>query len=156
MRTIGSGNWTRVKRKYTVEESLALGMGDFRGRLSPNAAGTFTWTWADGDSSSIGYNVCWVAGVPIIDLAYRWRNTEDVSISIRLETTPTQFGGERWWFNCPMIVAGVACNRRAGKLYLPPGAKCFGCRLCHGLTYRSCQEAHQAQRFFNRVAGLWS
>ena len=27
-----------------------------------------------------------------------------------------------------------------GKLYLPPGARYFGCRRCHELTYRSCQE----------------
>ena len=63
-------------------------------------------TWGDG---------------PTITLHYRWRDSEDVRIPVRLQTTPTQFGGERWWFTCPLIVNGVACNRRAGKLYLPPG-----------------------------------
>ena len=32
------------------------------------------------------------------------------------------------------------CNRRVAKLYLPPGGRYFGCRLCHGLTYKSAQE----------------
>jgi hypothetical protein len=64
---------------------------------------------------------------------------------------PTQFGGKRWWFICPLIVHGIACNRRAGKLYLPPGARYFGCRKCHDLTYRSRQEAHQAERFIARL-----
>ena len=70
---------------------------------------------------------------------------------MRLQTTPAQFGGQRWWFTCPLIVDGMACNRRAGKLFLPPGAKYFGCRTCHGLTYRSCQEAHQTERLFARI-----
>jgi hypothetical protein len=84
-----------------------------------------------------------------------------VSIPVRLEMTPTQFGGRRWWFICPLIRNGVACNRRAGKLYSPPGAKYFGCRQCFDLTYRSSQEAHQTERLFARmgfdaeVARMW-
>lgn len=72
--------------------------------------------------------------------------SEDVRIPVRLQTTPTQFGGERWWFTCPLVVNGIACNRRVGKLYLPPRAKYFGCRTCHGLTYQSSQEAHKMKR----------
>lgn len=77
---------------------------------------------------------------------HRWRGQEDVQVPVRLQTTPTQFGGSRWWFTCPLVVRGVACNRRVGKLHLPPGAKLFGCRQCHDLTYQSCQEAHQVER----------
>jgi hypothetical protein len=84
-------------------------------------------------------------------LHYRWADKEEVNIPVRLTTTPTQFGRPRYWFICPLIVRGIACNRRAGKLYLPPGAKYFGCRKCHELTYRSCQEAHQTERLFGRL-----
>jgi hypothetical protein len=103
-----------------------------------------------GNTSAIG---CFVTGnhnVPIVTLHYRRRDNEDVSIPVRLETTPTQFGGRRWWFICPLIVRGIA-TRRAAKLYLPPGAKYFGCRKCHDLTYRSCQEVHQTERLFGRL-----
>jgi hypothetical protein len=31
-------------------------------------------------------------------------------------------------------------NSSCGKLYLAPGARSFGCRLCCRLTYRSAQE----------------
>ena len=55
-------------------------------------------------------------------------------------TTRPRFGGLRWWFVCPLLVDGVACRRRVGKLYLPPRARYLGCRHCHQLTYRSCQE----------------
>jgi len=122
----------------------------FRGRIYPHSTGTFTWTWAGGNWSSIGYFVTW-SDAPTITLHYRWRDSEDVRIPVHLQTTPTQFDGERWWFTCPMIVSGVACNGRAGKLHLPPGAKYFGCRRCHDLTYRSCQEAHQEERLFASI-----
>ncbi len=67
--------------------------------------------------------------------------------------TATQFGGQRWWFTCPITINGVACNHRVGKLYLPPYAKYFGCRHCHRLSYRSCQEAHQDERMFYLITG---
>jgi hypothetical protein len=148
----GSGNWWRWQgKKGTVEESLVVGMKGLRKRLFAGAAGTLTWTWASGGKSSIGYYVRSSADWPTVHLHYRWRHTEDVNIPVRLEATPTQFGGRRWWFICPLIVRGIACNRRVGSLYLPPGARYFGCRECHDLTYRSCQEAHRDERVFGRL-----
>jgi hypothetical protein len=158
----GSGNWWRWQgKKDTVEESVALGMKDLRKRLFAGAAGTLTWTWTSGNKSSIGFYVTGSDDWPTVHLHYRWHDMEDVNIPVRLEATPTQFGGRRWWFICPLIVRGNRCNRRAGKLHLPPGAKYFGCRKCHDLTYRSCQEAHQTERVFARlgfdaeVAKMW-
>jgi hypothetical protein len=136
-------------------------MKDLGKRLFAGVVGSLTWTWAGGNKSSIGYYVTGSGDWPIVNLHYRWRDTEDVNIPIRLEATLTQFGGRRWWFVCPLIVRDIACNRRAGKLYLPPGAKYFGCRKCYDLTYRSCQEAHQNERLFARmgfdaeVAKMW-
>ena len=148
---IGSGDWYRFVKKTTVEGSLSIGIGDFRKRIYRHSAGTFTWTWAGRNKSSIGYFVTMTADSPTVTLHYRWRDEGDIRISVRLQTTPTNFGGQRWWFTCPLVVDGVACKRRAGKLHLPPGARYFGCRKCHDLTYRSSQEAHQTERFF---AGL--
>ncbi len=144
---MGSGNWYRFDKRATVEESLTLAMRDFRGRIYPYSSGTFTWTWAGGNESSAGYFVT-RGDVPAITLHYRWRDSEDVEIPLRLQATPTQFGGQQWWFTCPLTVGEMPCNRRVGKLYLPPGARYFGCRRCYDLTYRSCQEAHQEERLF--------
>ena len=158
----GSGSgWRWQDRKSTVEESLVVPMKDLRKRLYAGAAGTFTWTWGSGSESSIGYFVTGSGDALTVTLHYRWRDTEDVSIPVRLTTTPTQFGGQRWWFVCPSIVRGIPCGRRAGKLYSPPGEKYFGCRKCYDLTYRSSQEAHQAERVFGwlgfdaEVARMW-
>lgn len=85
-----------------------------------------------------------------------WRDSEDMRIAICLQTTPAQFGGERCWFTCPLIVDGTECNRRVGKLNLPAGARYFGRRECHTLTYRSCQEAHQRERLFAGIERMES
>jgi hypothetical protein len=159
---MGSGNWLRWHRKKdAVEDSLVVGTKDLRKWLLAGAAGTLTWTWSSGGKSSIGFYVAGNADSRTAHLRYRWADEEDVNIPVRLEATPTQFGGRRWWFVCPLIVRGIACNRRAGKLYLPPRAKYFGCRKCHDLSYRSCQKAHQTERLFGRlgfdaeVAKMW-
>jgi hypothetical protein len=147
----GSGNWWRWRgKKATVEESLVVAMKDLRKRLYAGATGSLIWTWNSGSKSSIGYYVTGGDDWPTVHLHYRWGDKEDVNIAVRLTTTPT-FGRPRFWFVCPMIVRGVTCNRRGGKLYLPPGAKYFGCRKCHHLTYRSCQEAHQTERLLVRL-----
>jgi hypothetical protein len=159
---LGSGTWYRWQsKKTTVEESLTLGMKDLRWRLHVGTSGSLTWTRGNGHKSSIGYYVTGNDDRRTMTLHYRWADKEDISIPVRLTTTPTQFGGPRWWFICPLIVGGRVCERRAGKLHLPPGAKYFGCRKCHDLTYRSSQEAHQTERLFGRlgfatdVAKMW-
>lgn len=144
---LGSGNWFRWQgSKQTVENSMALAIGIFRGRLFPHSDGTVTWTFRGGKQSSIGYFVTWTNDGPRLTLHYVRNDVENIEIPVTLQSTPTHFGGERWWFTCPLIVNGVVCRRRVGKLYLPGGAKYFGCRHCHGLTYRSCQEAHSEER----------
>ena len=57
------------------------------------------------------------------------RLTGRVEATIALTTTVLHSGGLRWWFVCPR------CDRRAAKLYLPPGEQQFGCRMCYDLVY---------------------
>ncbi len=143
----GSGRWYRGQcRKSIVEKSLAIAVGEFHGRIHPYSSGTLSWRLWTGERSSIGYYVTWTNDGPRLMLHYVWNDSENIEIPVHLQSTPVYFGGERWWFTCPLIVNGVACRRRVGKLYLPVGAKYFGCRTCHGLTYRSCQEAHSEER----------
>jgi hypothetical protein len=65
---------------------------------------------------------------------------------IKLNCTYPHLGGQRWWFNCP------SCDRRCSKLYLPPRDRIFLCRICHDLTYRSCQQSHSADIAFALIA----
>jgi len=71
---------------------------------------------------------------------------------IDLETTPCNFGGERWWFRCPLVKNGQPCERRCFKLHEPPGANRFGCRECYDLTYESVQTAHEFDSLYGTIA----
>ncbi len=72
-------------------------------------------------------------------------DSEHICLPIDLQPMHLHYGGLRYWFICPLLVNGVACRRRVAKLYFRGWY--FGCRHCHGLTYRSCQGPHQDERF---------
>jgi len=76
----------------------------------------------------------------------------EIDYWIDLETTPCNFGGERWWFRCPLVKNGNPCGRRCFKLYEPPGADYFGCRECYDLTYESAQSAHEFDTLYAHIA----
>ncbi len=48
---------------------------------------------------------------------------------IGITYTKCNFGGQRFWFVCPM------CNGRIGVLYKNPISEAILCRKCHGLSY---------------------
>lgn len=75
-----------------------------------------------------------------VSTGFRSDTKENLCYRVELETTPCNYGGQRYWFTCPLTKNGVYCGRRVAKLYLPPGAKYFGCRHCHDLSYKSRQE----------------
>lgn len=104
-----------------------------------------------------------LAGIPVenlqtnptieIEISYRVSMTCDAQIAdmnIVLTATRTSFGALRWWFMCPFLKEGNPCNRRVGKLYLPPGTRYFGCRHCHNLTYRSVQKHDKRVDYFRK------
>ena len=146
----GSGNRiVRSTKRVTVEESLGLDIGPFREGLGHDSTGTIIWKRAVGSESKVGYSLKWNDGFPSVILQYQSPDDEEVRLSIRFQTSPTNFDGRRWWFTCPLTVDGVACGRRARKLFLPPGERYFGCRACHNLGYQSCRHSHD----WNRVQG---
>lgn len=143
----GSG---RPKEKVAVEDCRALDLGllERDGAFVPNYVGVVRWRRGDCNLGSIGYRVEQSQGDRLwLLLDYVWGEAkEHVVIPVALETTRPHFGGVRWWGRCPLAVGGVACNRRVRKLYLR--GRYFGCRRCHALTYKSCQESHQYDRLF--------
>ena len=142
----GSGSGFQGRRKQSVEESKVIAVRDFHTRRCTRVSGTFNWLGSDGGQSSVCYFVDF-SGLRLLLVLYcPCGDDKYIRQPIELQCTPTDFGGERLWLTCPLIVGGAACNRRASKLYLPPGARYFGCRRCHELSYRSSQQAHQAER----------
>jgi len=85
-----------------------------------------------------------------------WRGErERISTGIELSTTPCHYGGQRYWFRCPMENDFIVCNRRGAKLYRPPSEQLYACRSCHNLTYQS-QKRHDksVDKYFRNPALL--
>lgn len=152
MGATGSGNFERRSgRKTTVEESLCLKIGGFRGQLFPGASGRVTWSLSQ---DSIEWSLDW-RSAPVLVLKYFLAGEHPVQIPVPLQTTPAHFGGRRWWFSCPMVEEGRRCNRRSANLYLPPGGGWFACRDCHDLAYRSGQQAYRFDRLLKQVLRVY-
>jgi hypothetical protein len=141
--------------KPTVERchSIAATQWAHAGVIRPGVRWSGTVTWrnsvtdevlsAIGVEASAGHD-----GTGSVRLRYTLTGPdglgEPLDYLVRLVTTRPHLGGLRWWFICPLINNGVPCGRRVAKLYRR--GLYFGCRACHGLAYRSSQEAHQAER----------
>ena len=150
----GYGSGWRGARKATVESSLVLSINSLvrKKAIVPGArtSGSLDWTDSGNDKphASVGYEA------NLVDLGSAWlrlhyqANNEPVDYRIKLVTTTPRYGGLRWWFICPLD----GPQRRVAKLYLPPGAKHFGGREGHGLTYTSCQESGKERGLFRHLA----
>jgi len=144
------GRWPGP-RKTTVEECLTLSIFSIRqaGVFDKGPGHSWAMYWSDRFGRERDSVRCYLheasGGALKILLLYSMTNrvsgeTTPVIEPIHLVTTACYFGGERYWFLCPLRRGAVACCRWVGKLYLPPRATYFGCRHCYDLTYRSCQQ----------------
>lgn len=161
---LGSGHWYWWDSKPTVESRRSI---DVRwlvreGIIKPGVWRRGSLRWSDPDTgeerSSIGYIVDAQAdGTGTMRLTYTYMpgdaKQEKIGYPIRLVTTRPHLGGLRWWFICPLMVNDRPCRRRVAKLY--GRGKYFGCRTCHGLVYRSSQEAHQGERVERMLQKMW-
>jgi hypothetical protein len=138
----GSGH-RKYNKKWTVENCFILTISNLVPyfQYSQNCPSDFWWS-----SNNSSLKIDWQLSVDEHDDLKVWLRYpldgvygEIVDI-IRVVTTTTPWGSTRYWFQCPLSRNGIPCHRRVMKLYLPPGAKYFGCRHCYELTYQSCQQ----------------
>ena len=78
-----------------------------------------------------------------IDVNYSYRG-KTYSYSIRLDKTPCNYGGYRYWFRCP------SCSKRVSVLYC---AGTYVCRHCLNAPYGS-QLQQPIDRLFNRADAI--
>lgn len=95
--------------------------------------GTIRWLWAGEETGSVGLNV----GYDNSKVRFNYTSTDrwsgektDKNYSVNLLKTPCQYGGFRYWFQCPF------CSRRMGRLFLYD-TNDFACRKCLRLAYKS-------------------
>ena len=154
----GSNRWNTHSKKSTIEDGLSLSISNFDklGFLNLNG-GRLTWTnTRTGEKiGEVGYSVQPPSNDQLrIFLEYskiKQGTTENISEPIDIITSVPYFGGLRYWFKCPLVLNGSPCNRRVGKIYLPHGAKYFGCRHCFNLAYRSAQTHEKRFDFLTRL-----
>lgn len=145
----GSGRWGGYEKKRTTEESWMLDMrrlwASFFAARSI-AASCDAVRIEDGALARVSF-VLLPVGVMGVDVKISFREGSGLlgrRVEQRIPLRPTfpHVGGIRWYFSCPIEKEdGEPCARRAQKLYRPLGAKLFGCRKCHDLTYESCQRS---------------
>jgi hypothetical protein len=135
----GYGSGQRWSKKRVVETCRTIDTASLKRwhLLVPGVtdrAGSLEWGRAgEKSTASVGYRITVGAAIGTLRLMYSVTSADaNLDYSVRLVTTPCHLGGARWWFICPLVRNGVACNRRVRKLYLC--GKYFGCRRCHNLT----------------------
>jgi hypothetical protein len=156
---LSGSHGSRPPRKTVVEDCRDLDTNHWvrKGILKAGIHQMAVCTWKyRGAESSIGIDVMTQdMGQPSVLLFYTHTTrgeSRQEQYEVRLTTTVPRFGGVRWWFLCPVLQGELPCNRRVGKLYLPPGRRRFGCRHCHRLTYTSCQESRKDQALCRHIA----
>lgn len=123
----GSGLYgSREKtRKRRVEETIGLSISTIKEHLNYRS---FVISWLEG-SQEIRVQT---QGDHIILKYFYGEETKKVNTRVNILKSKVGFG-DRLWFECP------CCSRTVGKVYCVSGA--FACRVCHDLTYATCQES---------------
>ena len=107
-----------------------------------NRYGGIKWTSRWGSDSNINFELE-IGVCPRIRFLYEQTydegHVEHFDYSVDLTTTECHYGGERFWFICPLYMNGRACGKRVGVLYL--AGKYLGCRSCYDLAYNSQQDS---------------
>ncbi len=151
----GSGKWADVcQRKTSVElcREISVKFLKENGFLSADRTGSILWTNDAGDVvGSINVETFVSGNGNKTYLELTTGGFVNGRQRIGLTKTPCNYGGVRWWFECPVVKDGVYCGNRVSKLLLPPGGKYFGCRECHELTYESCQKSHKYDRIIDHI-----
>jgi hypothetical protein len=132
---ISSTRWNCEQTRGRVESCLTIGTP--RGKVQDMQG---SWYWKRSR---------WLVHYRLASrfLYLTFNHGMEVEQSIKLDSTPLNFGGVRWWFICSR------CSRRVAHLHLPSRAFYFRCRHCYGLTYESAQASRsRSAAFFRRVA----
>ena len=163
----GHGEFVSIPRDELESEKKGMGRGGGYGRLTvsdclafdavllrqtgvfkslPGTQYVYEWRRASRSDCKMSYTVIEVPAVAMaLGLDYfvsdeRSMTKQRMGYVVKVTSTGCRLGGRRFWLRCPMQRNGVPCDREVLRLYLPPGGLMFGCRHCHNLTYRSCQD----------------
>ena len=137
---MGGINSGRRGRRFTIDDCLIIDLPLLMkfGLIRHGQVGTGSLTWRQGREpvGSIRYE--YNLANPLraeLKLSFDWaligQESRRIEQRILLTLTRPNFGGVRWWLQCPVT------GQRATKLFKPPGQEIFASRGVWGLGYRS-------------------
>ena len=77
----------------------------------------------------------------------RARDSRPIGYRVPLASTPCGFGGQRWWFLCPLS------GQRCAVLWLPRGGTVFATANAYQLPYGSTRRSHE-DRLWRKMAKI--
>ena len=133
---LGSTRWGDYKRKWRVEECLALDVTEF---LDMPAGTTMKVSWGNNELGAIRTE-------DALKIRYQlMANEQFVQEQIKLGYNTKS---HRCYWTCP------GCSRQVNRLYKPMDAQLFRCRHCHDLTYRCVQERRKHTGMAKHMASI--
>lgn len=111
--------------------------------------GGIKWTDPWGTENTVGIKVKIWLHESYVEFTYdqiEAGKRSSYSYRVRLVSTTCYFGGRRYWFICPLVINGLNCGRRVGKLFI--AGHYFGCRHCYRLAYASQNEPKTGYKSF--------
>lgn len=143
------GRWPYSNR-YAVEECKSITTKFFKQHhfFSRDVdSQKISWGKDDEITGTIRIQTSMSSTEPYIRLFYTVTHNDTgeksaLNYRVMLSSTLCHYGGQRWWFICPLMVNGKSCNRRVSALHLS-NSYYFGCRHCLNLTYKSCKKNHR-------------
>ena len=102
--------------------------------------GSINWSRNGEKAGSVSFEVSTIPGDEYIRFEYTSTDRvsgekKDYGYKVNLASINCNYGGKRWFFNCPY------CRKRVGVLYV--GGSEFACRHCYNLTYASRNESRR-------------
>lgn len=143
----GSGRYYRGLTKATVEDCHSLDTNDFAkwGYFKPGIHyGRARWTRCGNEVGSYGFSVNINDFFALMNFYYNYNGKKHPDTKVNLSWYTPGFGGRRYFFLCPH------CGRRMRTLHIRGGE--IACRICHKLTYESCNQNHQFDSLYKHLA----
>ena len=138
----GSGSGLRAYGKTKVEECFRVDANDFAkgGYFKPGQCWcSIQWTRGGQETGSCSFYIKIDDHHTVCVFHFNGRQ-----VPVSLSFYVPGFGGRRYLFLCPV------CLRRMRTLHFKNAE--IGCRMCHNLTYRSCNKSHCSDNLYKLLA----
>ena len=132
-------------QKKVFERVLSMAQMYNIGVLHRGPSMVWTCRWHEGDAeSSISYQLVRNPHDKSMKLRLRYkvhpdgkRPLSNMDYTVAIKTSLSYKRKPWFWFVCPLVINGKACNRRVRNLYFLPHSDYFGCKHCRDMMVRS-------------------